>query len=411
MFVLRSHISYRFSNTLKLFLCLTVLLSSLFIPNCNNSLSANTKALGNEDTWTYYDNENEYYPYVDFSPFTSTEQKDYFSIYTSEQLAAVAVLVNHQDKSATLRDSKSNCVSPRSFEDEIIMLKSDIDLGAHLWEPIGFNNTNVFRGSFDGGKKSIKNLFIGGASNESPTYSYIGLFGKVSGNISNVFIGNAKVYAKENQIQSFYAGLISGYTSGNIINCHTDEDSYIYYMICSGHLKDYVGGISGMVFNGNISNCETNNSIFGFFNDGSHNSLVFIGGITGSCTLSKIEKCVNKSDITDCQNHRHIGGITGQVYCDGEIYNCYNYGFLRINRTSSDYPYDDSVSRAGSIAGSISGFEFHKVDINRCGNFGNVYSFEDESIKNFNSFSSSSVFGGWDHVVHISIRNCYSKEH
>lgn len=397
MFILKLKVNYIILRTLKLFLCLAIVFSLLLVPNRNNSLLVNTKALSDDSIWTYYDNESECYPYVDFSPFTSINEKNHsIEIYTPEQLSAVAVLVNHPDKSANLRDSNSNYASPCYFKDEIIMLKSDIDLGAHLWEPIGLDNKDTFKGSFNGNNKSINNLFIGDINSEQITYNYIGLFGFVSGDISNLIIDNSKIYARESS-KDFYAGFISGYiSSGSICNCSVKDNSYLYYITCLGNFTDYVGGITGSAYSSNIFSCKNESNLYGFFNSEYHVSDVYIGGIVGLCTFTNIKHCENTSRIFDFQNSRYIGGIAGKVYCNGEIHDCHNYGFIHINKLSS---------KAGSIAGSVEGFAFHEVDIYCCEDDESKYSLLEKSIKYADNYIS--IVGNWDNIVRLKVRGCY----
>ena len=87
------------------------------------------------------------------------------------------------------------------LESTDILLNSDLDLAGHSWVPIGNQLESnpdkpiVFSGSFDGNGHVISNLTIG--SQSSPYEgTCTGLFGAVSGHISNLSLENAPSFSR-----------------------------------------------------------------------------------------------------------------------------------------------------------------------------------------------------------------------
>lgn len=167
------------------------------------------------------------------------------------------------------------------------------------WTPIG-TDSNPFTGTFDGQGHTISGLYIKGDS------SYQGLFGVLSGAI---------VY--------------------NV----TVEDSYIYG-------NSYIGAIAGYAKKETIiSNCYSLNNYL-------YTTVTRTGGIVGWTDVSHVYNCTNSSY---CYSKRCSGGIVGDVYSEGKIYNCINSGKIE----------------GGSLVGGMSGGTTSAV-ITNCLNIGEV---------------------------------------
>ncbi|MBR5528388.1 MAG: hypothetical protein IKV97_05230, partial [Clostridia bacterium] len=110
-------------------------------------------------------------------------------------------------------------------------LQKDIDISDYEnWTPIGNTNT-AFSGYFDGQGHTISGLTISG------DIDYVGLFGVVSGKITNLAVDGNVATSKN------YAGILAGqlhYDSGRITNCYTTG---------SVEANQYVGGLVGHVNN------------------------------------------------------------------------------------------------------------------------------------------------------------------
>ena len=165
------------------------------------------------------------------------------------------------------------------------------------WTPIG---SKKYQGTFDGNRKTIRNLFISSTSNE------IGFFGCAADcRIKNITFDNAKVKGNDNSS----TGILAGYAGSCVIeNIKTTGN-------CSVEGNYDTGGIAGRA-NGNISNCENHAIVKG---------LHSVGGIVGICFDSEnsITSCANYGEITGTEDF--VGGIIG-YFGEGSLQNSTNNG-------------------------------------------------------------------------------------
>jgi hypothetical protein len=183
------------------------------------------------------------------------------------------------------------------------------------WTPIGNDNTNHFRGIFNGNGNKITNLWI-----NTPSTPNVGFFGT----IENAQIKNLGVETDEGkEIKGYYVvgGIVGGVINGSIANSYSTGN-------ISG--DNQIGGIVGYAEYSNITNSYSNGSISG--NSG------IIGGIAGYTGSSNITNSYSTGDISGGDG---IGGIAGGVI-SGSIANSYSTGNISGG---------DSI---GGIAGGIS---------------------------------------------------------
>ncbi|AEF86450.1 glug [Treponema primitia ZAS-2] len=179
--------------------------------------------------------------------------------------------------------------------------EADLDLlggapgvwGGEQWDAVGFDYDNSFTGTFDGGGKAIRNLYINKSS------SVQGLFGWVGegGTVQNVRIASGSVTS------DLFVGGVAGYNEGIITDCSNSgtvtSESY------------YAGGVVGNNNYGSITAC---------YNTGSVSGNGYAGGVVGS----------NSGPITACYNigpvsgNSQVGGVVGSN--SGPITACYNTG-------------------------------------------------------------------------------------
>lgn len=232
-----------------------------------------------------------------------------------------------------------------------IELHSDIDLGAHEWEPIKSKDKNA-KVWFSGYNHTIKNLNI-----NRPWEDSCGLFSKFSPNyeawlnISDTIFSNVDIRGNS-------VGVVCGYScAGTITNCH----------ITSGNIVgDANAGAFSSMFWGKVSYCTNNAAVFsrtdaaggivsycseivycvnsgnvtggGDYRD-SDSTIGTVGGIAANCAL--IENCINTGTVTSFGN-AYVGGITGA----GAIKNSGFYGDINL-RTKPKL--------VGTIAGEANG--------------------------------------------------------
>ena len=232
------------------------------------------------------------HPEEAITPDTEWYSKDkaVFNIETKEQLAGLASLVN----------------GGTSFANTVIYLEADIDLGYTPWTPIG-NAEFVFDGNFVGNGHTISNL------NLSSTGSIVGLFGMVSGELSDFTIDNASVFVSGS---NNYIGILCGYTTNKVTGIKVD--GYVDAKDSSN-----VGGIVGNT-TFEISLCESTTKVHGFDN---------VGGIVGSAEVSTTEfkDLINYGNVT---GGHYNGGLFGIVKGNNSVIyieNSKNYGDVKGN--------------------------------------------------------------------------------
>ena len=144
------------------------------------------------------------------------------TITTAEQLAALAKNVN----------------GGNDYSGVTITLGANIDLSGHNWTPIGKNDSNPFKGTFDGNNANytISNLTVNSGN-------YVGLFGYVySGTVQNVTLENVNITG------SSLIGGIVGYNEGTVSGCTVSGN-----VTGTGNGDVQVGGIVGRNYNGTVS--------------------------------------------------------------------------------------------------------------------------------------------------------------
>lgn len=200
---------------------------------------------------------------ADTSWYVSHETDTEYHITTAEQLAGLAELTN-----IGIDTSPS---TGNTFENKIIYLDCDLDLGDHPWTPITNRNVDdgyFFKGTFDGQGHTIYNLNRHGTG----TDSFDSLFGYVQG------------------------GVIKNL---NVVDADLSANDY----------SMHVGIIAALVENGKIINCYTSGTVE------SVNGWRSIGGITGSCMQgTQIVGCGSDANIISrkSKNSDSVGGLVGE---------------------------------------------------------------------------------------------------
>ncbi|MDD3862611.1 MAG: InlB B-repeat-containing protein, partial [Clostridia bacterium] len=231
--------------------------------------------------------------------------------------------------------------------------------GALTWVPIG-NNTNTFKGTFDGNGYYITGIFING------TNDYQGLFGYIDTGsmIKNLEVNNSFIKGNSN------VGGIAGYTKGTIYSCA--NTAYISGVKYVGGIAGYCNGASG----GWIRDCFNFKMIYGSNSE--------IGGIVGyvsstSYSHIKIVNCHNGGEIR-APNAADVGGIAG-VNSENGIENCYNTGniyggsdcggIVGWNDGRIEYCYNRGAVSGSEEVGGVSGGNYY-ADVISCYNGGAI---------------------------------------
>ena len=240
------------------------------------------------------------------------------------------------------------------------------------WIPIGrFRPSYFFCGTFDGAGHTISGLYC-----NRPEGEYIGLFGKLRGNVKNLtitdsyFCGNKKVGGivggADNMVAecpTSFSEYYRTYPAINITSCVNEatvvsnesgvggitgslgKNAKISKCMNSGCIvgNNEVGGIAGII---NYDNAE----IISCCNESDVNGKNDVGGIAGFQTAGNIYNCLNKGCIEAAisESRNGVGGIVGHVY--GAGYNSYtNYNVNITNDISDLYDHQN----VGAICGYV----------------------------------------------------------
>ena len=257
-----------------------------------------------------------------------------FTIYSAEELAGFAALVNGTATAPTTTFAAGSAATVTdSFKGQTVKLGGNIDLAGHPWTPIG-NWDNVFEGTFDGQGYTINNLYIKDTSEE--TGEGVGLFGVAQGaTIKGVTVNNVNISA-----YSMVATVVGAAYPATISDCHVTGSVNI--------VADwaYVGGISGYNYYGTqIDGCSTVAADTGLIKSNTRNA---VGGITAWLLEGdhKVTNCQVKN--LDLVGWANIGGITGFVHYSNTIDNC---SVENVNLTKTRV---DGIATIGMAAGGFS---------------------------------------------------------
>jgi len=185
----------------------------------------------------------------------------------------------------------------------------DIDASASREEnngegfaPIGPNEANSFRGTFDGSGHTIRGLYI-----NRPNTSGVGLFGYVGVTISTFFatITGVNILADTITGRGQVGGLIGATRSSIITNCS---------------VRGRVVGASRSHFNtGGLVGSSIRSTITGSYSAGSVSSAGSdVGGLVGFCnSRDTIRRSYSTANVSGAQNW--IGGLIGRTYSGNTI--------------------------------------------------------------------------------------------
>ncbi len=260
--------------------------------------------------------------FADTSWYNTTDTS--FEISTAAELAGLAKLVKAGDK-----------MIGKNFK-----LMQNVDIQAHQWDPIGYNNNNPFSGNFDGNFKTISNLQIDRAGGD-----WMGLFGQfISATVKDLTLDGSKMFGKDTS-----GGFIGNMAvNSKAENCHVKNVDIVFTAY-------NVGGFTGGVLTGSQAiNCSSSgsvvgvNQIGGFAGTSWSNSLIsqsycegtvagqyFVGGFSGyvtfamgPATVNKIEDSYSRSNVS--ATIETVGGFYGFAQTTGNFKNVYSTGTVTL---------------------------------------------------------------------------------
>lgn len=321
---------------------------------------------------------------VDTSWYNSTATE--FTIYTAEQLAGLAQLVNNGN----------------TFSGKTIYLGNNIDLDNREWTPIGYTEGFEFNGVFDGKKYTVYNMIITRLQNITNTVSNgygLGLFGYSCS--SNAVFKNFAILDFTIDVDLVtdcfvvvggVAGWLSGrtenvYAEGNINLCFTANANF------SAGAHSRIGLFAGQGWQGPaLNNCYATGSIT-VVNNG--NSFVDVGGFMGFNNGSDVSNSYAVADITTNGSNVYVGGFvglngagrSGNSYMSGSFRKCFAAGSLRSDAYGGGFC--GNAVNSGSIAEC-----YYSTEVNAANA---AYSYGTQtSENNFQSQSWIETNLGWD---------------
>lgn len=242
---------------------------------------------------------------ADIDWYVGHENEDTYILKNAAEMFGFAALVN-----GTAKDKDGKEIPSKGFDGKTVELANDIDLSNCPWTPIGFTDSIVFQGTFNGGGHRVKGLLV------AANIRYAGLFGRLKG------AGTVRNVQVEGSVDATY-------TSGGTF---------------------YVGGIVGQLAgSGTVSNCLSKVDVTAT----SSNNAVSAGGVVGDAVSgSKINLCWNEGSVqvTGVVVGSAVGGVVGSA---ATATNCANFGAVTSNCAT------------GGIAGSIN-------EASNCYNLGTV---------------------------------------
>lgn len=232
-----------------------------------------------------------------------------FTLSTPQELAGLAVLVEGGNK----------------FVGKTIVLGADIDLGAHLFSPIGKTVALTFSGTFDGNNHTISNGFI-----VTPAGAFTGFFGQATdATIKNLKFNNLYVRGKDSS-----GGIAGGLMRSTVTDCHVTG------LDLSAELGANIGGIAGsLLTNSHILRCSVAGTVVG---------EAQVGGIVGGpWDLATITESYSSAAISALYLAGGVAGYTAPTFFPNRpitINNCFSTGNVTV-----------SFGRAGGFYGGSAG--------------------------------------------------------
>lgn len=232
-------------------------------------------------------------------------------------------------------------IEPYYNTDKTFKLTADIDLGGRRWAPIGrmtdtygIGESSTFRGNFDGDNHTVRNFNIDtvdGIAGDD-TNKGAGLFGAVTGTISNLKVTNATI------VTAHWAGTIAGQIKGTVENCSVENIT----ITCLPELigtswdnGDKAGSIVGYLdTNGTVTGCSAKNvSITGYRDLGG-----IVGYSNGTVTNNTVGENVditydndatrNYNNYTSATQH-NIGDYIGRGADENDVGNTGTANYVR----------------------------------------------------------------------------------
>lgn len=258
-----------------------------------------------------------------------------FHISSAAQLKGLADLVNNDEI---------------LFEGCTVFLDSDIDLCSQNWIPIGYgysyDGTHQFKGSFDGCGYTITNLNISMKSLPVTTTPNLGLFGTITGTISNLNLFGRIILDDRNFLNSAQLMKVGGVcgSGGDITDSSFNIDLISTFSIRNAtfiSLSQVAGSANNITRVKVAGDVSLTSSYCGNFG-----SIASLAANVSECE-SKAKISLPLSASSDWTN---IGGLVGRAQ---DISNCIFSGDFEITGRFGDGYIGGIAASASSIRNAI----------------------------------------------------------
>ena len=248
---------------------------------------------------------------------------------------------------ASLKAFRDAVNAGNTYAGQTVKLGADIDLGGEQWDAIGTEEKN-FKGTFDGGNHTIKNLSIV-VTEAKEGKAYIGLFGYAKdANFKNLVIENARlnIACLDIDHSQGHIGALVGSLEGNcVIENVTVKGDIKVEATFEANGASRVAVVAGGNSYGNV----TMKNVHVIANDGSYlkannNTGALAGQLQG---VNVFENCSSNIDVT--VKKFFAGGIIGLAAGDSQFTNCHTTGDVTVTAGREGRANDHY--RVGGIAG------------------------------------------------------------
>ena len=239
----------------------------------------------------------------DISWYVGHEEGTSYSITTPQQLAGLALLVNGGGQD----DYGKSYEGAVDFSGKTITITADgLDLNNVNWVPIGKDDVHPFKGSFDGGFKSITSLSIN-SENE-----IVGLFGVIdSANLQNVELSDGTVTTTHEG--GIAGGMVGFATDSKIEKCHNDDA--VSSQISAGGIIG--GGQAEVTECCNTGKIEAKAELYSM-----------AGGIIGTGTGITVSNSYNTGEVNAPSGSGIVGMASSTSELKSFVQNCHNVGSI-----------------------------------------------------------------------------------
>ena len=325
--------------------------------------------------------------------FLNTDAAGNYLIGTADELVFFAKAINTK-------------IIPYSNAGKNFKLTADIDLGGRRWAPIGrmidtygTGESSTFCGNFDGGNFTISNFKVdtvdGIAGND--TNKGAGLFGAVSGTISNLKVTDATI------VTAHWAGAIAGVIQGTVENCSVENTTITCLPEWTGtewDNGDKAGSIVGYLGSGTVTRCSAKNvSITGYRDLGG-----IVGCSNGTVTYNTVGKNVsitydndetrNYKSYTSAAQH-NIGDYIGRDADENDI----------GNTGTAIYVHGETAGTAEELNTILAGYATNSgenITIELTKNFDMANNWTTYNIGNYNGVNSLTINGNGHKITNLN---------